>query len=59
MCSRKKVKKTVLVLKTPKTESSVRKVFLPRTVAYELIEWKHEHYENAENAVRLLHESGV
>ena len=34
--------KTVLVLKTPKTESSVRKVFLPRTVAYQLIEWKKE-----------------
>lgn len=31
-----------MVLKTPKTESSVRKVFLPRTVAYQLIEWKKE-----------------
>ncbi len=31
---------TRLVLKTPKTESSVRKVWLPRTVAYILQEWK-------------------
>ena len=38
---------TVLVLKTPKTETSVRKVFLPKTVAYmvqerikEIEEWK-------------------
>lgn len=37
-----KKNKTVLVLKTPKTQSSVRKVFLPRTVAYQLIEWKKE-----------------
>jgi phosphopantothenate synthetase len=32
--------KTVLVLKTPKTESSVRKVFLPKTAAEMLICWK-------------------
>ena len=31
---------TNLVLKTPKTESSVRKVWMPRTVAYILKEWK-------------------
>lgn len=31
---------TVLVLKTPKTESSVRKVFLPKAVANMLVEWK-------------------
>ena len=31
---------TRLVLKTPKTESSVRKVWLPKTVAYILSEWK-------------------
>ena len=36
----RKKNKTVLVLKTPKTESSVRKVFLPRSVANQLIEWK-------------------
>ena len=34
---RSKTNKTILVLKTPKTKSSVRKVFLPRTVAYQLI----------------------
>ena len=31
---------TVLVLKTPKTESSVRKVFMPKAVASMLKEWK-------------------
>lgn len=31
---------TVLVLKSPKTESSVRKVFLPKAVANMLIKWK-------------------
>ena len=35
-----KMNTTVLVLKTPKTESSVRKVFLPRSVAEMLVEWK-------------------
>ena len=34
--------KTVLLLKKPKTASSVRKVFLPRTVAEMLIVLKHE-----------------
>ena len=33
---------TVLVLKNPKTQSSVRKIFLPRTVARMLTEWKKE-----------------
>lgn len=33
---------TVLVLKTPKTESSIRKVFLPKTVAQMLIDRKKE-----------------
>ena len=32
--------KTVRILKTPKTESSIRKVFLPRSVANMLIDWK-------------------
>ena len=32
--------RTVLVLKTPKTESSVRRVWMPKTVAYILREWK-------------------
>ena len=36
---------TVLVLKTPKTESSVRVVFLPRTVAAALIEAKKQQDE--------------
>ena len=31
---------TVIVLKTPKTESSVRKVWMPKTVAHILREWK-------------------
>lgn len=35
-----KTNATVLVLKTPKTESSVRKVFLPKSVAEMLVEWK-------------------
>ena len=34
--------KTVLVLKKPKTETSTRKIFLPRTVAEMLIDWKRE-----------------
>lgn len=33
---------TQLVLKTPKTQSSIRKIFLPRTVAEMLISWKAE-----------------
>ena len=33
---------TVLVLKAPKTEGSTRKIFLPKTVANMLIEWKKE-----------------
>ena len=32
--------KTVRVLKLPKTESSIRKVFLPKSVAEMLGEWK-------------------
>lgn len=32
--------KTLVILKTPKTESSVRKVWLPKTVAYILREYK-------------------
>ena len=31
---------TLLVLKTPKTESSIRKVWMPKTVAYILREWR-------------------
>lgn len=32
--------KTVIVLKAPKTESSVRKVWIPKTLAYILRKWK-------------------
>ena len=31
---------TVVVLKTPKTESSIRKVWMPKTAAYILRDWK-------------------
>lgn len=34
--------RTQLVLKKPKTTSSIRKVFLPRTVAEMLVDWKKE-----------------
>lgn len=34
--------KTVLVLKTPKTATSTRKIFLPKTVAEMLVAWKTE-----------------
>ncbi len=37
--------RTVRVLKTPKTESSVRKVFLPVTVAKQLIQWRAQQNE--------------
>ena len=33
---------TRLVLKTPKTASSIRRIFLPRTVAEMLVEWKED-----------------
>ncbi len=41
----KKNSATVRILKTPKTESSVRKVFLPNSVARDLIAWKKEQDE--------------
>lgn len=37
-----KVYKTATVLKKPKTESSIRKIWLPRTLAMVLREWKEE-----------------
>ena len=40
--------KTILVLKTPKTESSIRKVFLPKTVAEMLVSLKNSQEENKE-----------
>lgn len=39
---------TVLVLKSPKTASSVRKVFMPKAVANMLIEWKRAQDEKIE-----------
>lgn len=39
---------TVQVLKAPKTSSSVRKIFLPRTVAEMLIRWKEQQMETIE-----------
>lgn len=33
---------SMLVLKKPKTESSIRKVFIPATVAHQLEAWKRE-----------------
>jgi len=36
---------TRLVLKTPKTESSVRKIYIPKTLAYILRRWKGEQVE--------------
>ena len=41
----KKNNKTVRVLKTPKTDSSVRKVFIPKSVAQYLVELKAEQNE--------------
>lgn len=43
-----KKNKTVRVLKTPKTDSSIRKVFLPKSVAKMLIEWKEKQDETKE-----------
>lgn len=43
--STKKNNTTLRVLKTPKTESSVRKIFIPRTVAGYLVEIKKEQEE--------------
>ena len=42
--------KTMLVLKKPKTESSIRKVFIPKTVAHQLEAWKREQ-ERAKEAL--------
>lgn len=40
--------KTVRIMKTPKTDSSVRKVFLPKSVALMLVEWKKQQEEYQE-----------
>ena len=39
---------TALVLKTPKTRTSVRKIWLPTTVVRMLVEWKKRQEENKE-----------
>ena len=39
---------TVRILKTPKTESRVRKIFLPKSVANMLVDWKAEQDEMKE-----------
>ena len=41
----RKTNKTVRIMKTPKTDSSVRKVFLPRSVAKDLAKWKEQQDE--------------
>ena len=43
-----KTNRTIRVLKSPKTESSVRRVFLPRSVAEMLVSWKAEQDETKE-----------
>ena len=43
-----KINKTVRILKTPKTETSVRKIFLPKSVAIMLQEWKAKQEEAKE-----------
>ena len=42
---------TVRILKTSKTESSVRKIFLPKSVANMLVDWKAEQDEMKEECI--------
>lgn len=51
--------KTVLVLKTPKTESSIRKVFIPKTVAKMLRSWKEGQDEEKEFLGDMYHDYGL
>ena len=44
----KKSNKTVRILKKPKTEDSERKIFLPKTVALMLVEWKKKQEQEKE-----------
>lgn len=46
--SARKTNKTVQILKTPKTEGSERKIFLPKTVALILVQWKEKQNEEKE-----------
>ena len=50
---------TVRVLKTPKTESSARKVFIPRSVAQYLIELKQEQDEIKAALGNEYHDEGT
>jgi len=50
---------TVRILKTPKTESSIRKVFLPRSVAYMLREWKEKQDELKNILGEEYHDYGI
>lgn len=54
-----KTNKTVRIMKTPKTESSVRKVFLPRSVAEELIAWKAQQIHDTEKRTMMEVPEGV
>ena len=51
--------KTVRVLKTSKTESSARKVFIPRSVAQYLIELKQEQDEIKADLGNEYHYEGI
>lgn len=54
-----KLNKTVRVLKTPKTESSIRKVFLPKSVAEMLAVWKKGQEELKEVLGEEYHDYGI
>lgn len=51
--------KTVRILKTPKTESSIRKVFLPKSVALMLVDWKAKQDEIKEILGEEYHDYGL
>ena len=46
---------TVLVLKKPKTRTSIRRVWLPETVARSLVEWKKQQEEMKEIFRKTAH----
>ena len=50
---------TRLILKTPKTESSVRKIWLPKTVACILREWKKSQDERKRQISPPLYRRGL
>lgn len=55
----KKNCKTVRALKKPKTDSSIRRVFLPRSVAEMLISWKNDQDELKEILGEEYHDYGL